>query len=121
MRRCGIADASNNHSIHYDALIVDDVKACAPQNCAELLRVAELLMVAGDEVDAERRSKLEKWGRNLVRIHSRSIEEIAGHEDDVRTQLPRHCRDAPRETRSVNVAQMQIAHHESGAASPCRR
>ena len=47
-----------------------------------------------------------------------AVEEVAGDEDDVGLELPRHRSDAAGEAHAVDVAEVHVADDERGAAAP---
>src|SRR5271157_545245 len=81
-------------------------------------RAAVLLVVAGGEVDAEGRGEIFEGSGQAVRVCFGTVEEVAGEEDDVRTEAGGEGHDTPGESETVDVAQMKIAEQECCAATP---
>ena len=114
-------DAQNLEAIDDDHLIGEDADSGAGE-CRGVLRSgAKLVVVAGGEIDAEGWGKLLEGSGKAVRVGPGSVEEIAGKKDDVWMEVCGEARDAAAESKSVDVAQMQVADHEGCAATPGRR
>ncbi len=81
----------------------------------------KLLVVACGKVDAEWRREFLEWSGQFVEIGLGSVEKIAGDEDDVRSQPSGERHQAPAESRSIDVAQMQVAQQHRPASAPALR
>src|ERR1019366_6880730 len=75
-------------------------------------------MVAADKENAKRRRQFKQRSSELVRISTRSVKEISSDKDDRRVELARHRCYATCKTHSVDVAEMNVADNECGAAAP---
>ena len=117
-----IGNARDLHAIDGDHFIGQDANADAGEDCAVEGGVAKLVMIAGGEVAAEGRGQRAEGLGQRHGVGLAAVEQVAGKKDYVRVEACGQRRDAPAKTGSVHVAEVQVADHESGAATPgCRQ
>src|SRR3954452_23722994 len=107
-RRTAIRHADNLQALYVDALVLEHANArCS--DCVEIFAVvSELLVIAGDEVDAVRRGQPAQRLGSFSSVDGGAVEQIASDEDQVGLLLGDLRHQACEEIAIANVSQVNV-------------
>src|SRR4051794_25336870 len=117
-RRTAIRHADNLQALYVDALVLEHANA-RRSDCVEIFAVvSELLVIAGDEVDAVRRGQSAQRLSSFASVDGGAVEQIAGDEDQVGLLLGDLRHQACEEIAIANVSQVNVGQQRGFAAAP---
>ena len=118
LRRIVIMDAHDLQSIENNFFVFEHADSGLPDGIEIFRGAGELLVVAGDEVRAQRRGKFSPGFGQPREIHGGPVKHVARDKQHVRAQLRKFPDDAAEKAGVSHVAEMQVAHEGGGAAAP---
>ena len=114
----GVVQADDLQAADLDGFIVQHAHA-DPGECGEVgQRIAEFIVVTGDEVGAGGRGELRQGGHRLGDVDLGSVEEVAGDKHGGGIERLQAPDNALHEGRAADDADMHIAHHGDLATVP---
>ena len=111
-------NTENLEAVEIDGFVVENVNAGTTDGVKIVRRIAEFLVIAGDEVRAEARSERLPRSREAVVVDVRAVEHVTGDEDDVGPELAEGGDQAPKETAALDVAEVGVGDEGGDASTP---
>ena len=120
IRRIVIMDAHDLQSVENDFFVLEHADSGLPDGIEIFRGAGELLVVARDEVSAQRRGKFSPGFGQPREVHGGPVIQVARDEQHVRMQLRKFPDDAAEKAGVSHVAEMQIA-DQGGCAARARQ
>ena len=121
LRGLVIGDAEDGQSVDDDLFVIQNADAGVDECFKVVGQVSVFIVVAGCEVDAEGRGQFTEGSGHSDAVGLYAVKEVTGDEGNVWMKTVGEAHDSTAEGESVDVAEMQVAKENGGAAAPGRR